>query len=307
MAKKTLNFRLFFSFSIKKIMHSYQHHFHAGNYADIFKHLLLITLVEQLQKKEKGLLLLDTHAGRAIYYHDDVNNRGVKYFYSVKNQLAAAKNFSALDKLFSITDFFKAKIQKLAYPGSSSILALLQRPQDRLISIEQQGKVFLELKQDWQKLELHKKNQQLLCGDGYQALGAYLPPVEKRSLIFIDPPYDQHYEFRNIIKALGIAHKRFASGVYAIWYPLLGNTARPFLEQLQKMPWTEALDVRFWPYPKSHPGMYGCGLLILNPPWPVAETLLSLLDYLQQTLGQHPEAGFSIRFLEMQKPKQALD
>lgn len=288
-------------------MHSYQHHFHAGNYADIFKHLVLITLVEQLQKKEKGLLLLDTHAGRAIYYHDDVNNRGVKYFYSVKNQLATAKNFSALAKIFSITDFFKTKTQKLAYPGSSSTFAFLQRPQDRLVSIEQQGKVFLDLKQDWQKLELGKKHQQLRCGDGYQAFHTYLPPAEKRGLIFIDPPYDQHFEFRNIIKALTIGHKRFPSGVYAIWYPLLGNTARPFLEQIRKMPWPEALDVRFWPYPQSHPGMYGCGLLLLNPPWPVADTLPPLLEHLQQTLGQHPDAGFSIRFLAMQKPKQVTD
>lgn len=276
-------------------MYSYRHSFHAGNFADVFKHTLLIILIRLLQKKEKGFFYLETHAGRGLY---DLNSpqaqKNKEYKQGIAKIYPYHKDNHYLKTYFHIIDQFN-KEQLLNYPGSPIIAAHLLRPQDRLLAIDALAPEVDILQQAMTSI----KNSKALQQDGYQALKAYLPPIERRGLVFIDPPYDYHDEVKTLLKGLSQAIERWQTGVYAIWYPLLRYKSMQLLkEKIPALPIKSVCYTELTVLPSHIEAMYGCGMLILNPPWQLDHEIQSILPYLWQSLKQTSDTGYILDYLK---------
>ena len=287
---------------------NYRHHFHAGNFADVMKHALLVQLVRGLQRKEKGCLLLDTHAGRGAYdlsraatgdslprqpEHPD----GIGRLWTRSDLPGALAGYIGLVRTFN-----EARSADLAfYPGSPWLLRLLARPQDRLAFCEMHPEEFEALRGEFaaeRRVSVHAM-------DGYRAVAAMLPPPEKRGLILIDPPFEARDEWTAIATALRDGLRRFPVGVYAIWYPLTERArVDEFFESLAGLPLPPTLAAEIVVAPDA-PKMKGCGLVILNPPWHFDREAAPTLGYLAEVLAQSPGSGSSLRWLVPESPSGA--
>lgn len=282
---------------------NYRHHYHAGNYADVFKHALLLQLVRAMQRKEKGFLYLDTHAGRGGYdlstttLLPDGRERapewpaGIGRFWGVSGLPEDLANYVAAVRAFNERAGGKAEELQF-YPGSPWIVQSALRAQDRAVLCELREDDAEALAIDFGR-ERRVSVQRM---DGYMALKAMLPPLEKRALVLIDPPFENASEFTDIRGGLREALARFPSGTYAIWYPI---TERAKSERFL----TEVADSPFAPpalcaelqiaADSSQVRMKGCGLLVLNPPWQIEAEFRRVLPVLAERLKQ--DAGGEAR------------
>lgn len=257
-------------------MLSYRHGFHAGNPADVFKHAVQIALVRAMQEKPAGITIIDTHSGPARY---DLSSEwalktrefepGIARLWNDSVELEALQDY--LDQVRVHNPDGRLRI----YPGSPLISAGLLRPVDRLVLCE-----------------LHPAEQQALsacfagqaqvqieAGDGYQAMQRHLPPATSRGLVMIDPSYELRDELDTMGKALRQALRRFAHGVYLIWYPQIEGRDLPIdslRESLDLGPeaWLD-LYVEFPPEQRLG-RMHGCGMVVINPPYRARERLIEL-------------------------------
>lgn len=282
---------------------NYRHHYHAGNYADVFKHALLLQLVRAMQRKEKGFLYLDTHAGRGGYdlstttVLPDGRERAPEWPAGIGRFWDAAGLPEDLAHYVAVVRAFNQRAGGAAerlqfYPGSPWIAQAVLRPQDRA--------VLCELREDDAEALAHDFRAQRRVSvqrmDGYTALKAMLPPPEKRALVLIDPPFENASEFADIRAGLREALQRFPSGTYAIWYPITERAKSDrFLREVGDSPFAppalcaelqiaaDAAQVR----------MKGCGLLVLNPPWQIEQEFRRVLPVLAERLKQ--DAGGEAR------------
>jgi 23S rRNA (adenine2030-N6)-methyltransferase len=280
----------------------YRHGFHAGNYGDVWKHTLLLLLWRMLQRKEKGLLYLDTHAGGGAYdllapAPGGPVGRLPEWPQGIGRVWAAPGPLPpALAAYVELVREFNARRGSAGgnlrfYPGSPWIAALARRPQDRLLFREQQAEAAAALRAEL----ADERRVTVECGDGYQAVRAALPPAERRALVLIDPPFEDQDEFAAVLGALREGLRRFSHGVYAVWYPLTqradADAFRAALLHETPPPtfWTE-LTVAADPQVR----LKGCGLLVINPPWQFADEVESLQPTLAALLGAE-EAGGTAR------------
>ena len=207
---------------------AYRHLFHAGNFADVFKHSLLTQLLLVLEKKDKPFFVLDTHAGVGLY---DLTHAWAQKNAEYKDGIALL--WDRKDVPNTLVPYLEAVRAENAdgtlrfYPGSPRIVRRLLRPNDRMVLIELNRK-------DCEELEgLYRGDRQVMVRmmDGYQALRAFLPPKERRGLVFIDSSFDRAQEFGRLTEGLAEAHRRFATGVYGLWYPLMEPTAMRAFER----------------------------------------------------------------------------
>jgi 23S rRNA (adenine2030-N6)-methyltransferase len=250
-------------------MLSYQHGFHAGNFADVIKHLTLTRLLNYLVQKDKPILYLETHSGRGIYdlTHPQAlktgeAQEGIQRLWAIRKQLN--------EDFFLYLDFLKHLNPNgilRYYPGSPWIALQALRPQDRLYCCELHHREFEFLQQ------MPKKGKRIIYDeiDGLTKLDALLPPPERRGLIFIDPSYEVKNDYRQIPAYLQKAFQRFSTGVYCIWYPIVD---KKFHEQLlrgfEKVTKDNTLQIELIIDPDMKLGMWGCGLWIINPPYVLA-------------------------------------
>lgn len=271
---------------------NYRHHYHAGNYADVFKHALLLVLVRAMQRKEKGFLYLDTHAGRGGYdltvpsVLPDGRERepewpeGIGRFAGAAGLPAALAEYLALIQRFN--DRCGAEIGSLQYyPGSPWFVQMLARAQDRL--------VLCELREDDADALAADFRQQagvvVRLTDGYNALKAMLPPVERRALVLIDPPFESKDEFADIVTGLREALRRFPTGVYAVWYPITERARVEAYHEAVRDLGVPVLAAELQVAGESAAvRMKGCGLLVLNPPWQIEREMAALLPVLVERL-----------------------
>jgi 23S rRNA (adenine2030-N6)-methyltransferase len=282
---------------------NYRHHFHAGNFADVFKHALLVQLVRGQQRKEKGFLYLDTHAGRGRYdlaaaaQGDTLARRpewpeGVGRLWTRTDLTPALEEYVAQVRAFDAADGATAPRD---YPGSPRLVCALARPQDRLALCEQHPDEFLALAAEFRaepRVAVHER-------DGYGALRALLPPPERRALVLIDPPFEAQDEFARIVAALAEGLRRLPAGVFAVWYPLTERArVDAFFAELSRLalPPTLALELTV-AGESSSLKMKGCGLAVLNPPWQFEQTAAPLLAQLADVLAHEPGAAASARWL----------
>jgi 23S rRNA (adenine2030-N6)-methyltransferase len=269
----------------------YRHSFHAGNFADIHKHVMLLALLAALKRKEKGFAYLETHAGRGAYDLSSPSPEaaaGDERFMTGEYRAEELRNFAAL-----IADFRKSRNQSRAYPGSPSIAARELRPQDRAIFSELNTSEARLLERE---LELSSRVR-VERGDGFERLRAWLPPVERRGLILIDPPYEEtHQDFDRVIAAIGDALQRFATGVIAAWYPIKDEREiRLWHDTFARAVGTESLASEIWLYPRdSQVALNGSGMLIVNPPYQVEERMREWLPELQSQLDVGHAGGTSV-------------
>jgi 23S rRNA (adenine2030-N6)-methyltransferase len=245
---------------------NYRHAFHAGNFADVMKHVCLVALLRGLSRKDSAWFYLDTHAGAGAY---DLTSAPAQktgeYRHGIGRLLKAPGPLppALAEYLDLIRPLLGDGDSPRRYPGSPLIAAVLARPQDRLVACELNPLEF-EALQIACSSALHVQRS-----DGYQALKALLPPRERRGLTLIDPPYERPDEFTRLAGELVAAHRRFATGVYALWYPLKDEAPVAGLKRaLKAAGLRRLLEVELRLTPLAQGGiLHGCGLLVLNPPW----------------------------------------
>ena len=264
----------------------YRHTFHAGNFADIHKHVTLLALLNSLKRKEKGFAYLETHAGRGAYELaqqsvEMIEGRG--RFDQGDYQADELREFATL-----IDGFRSHRTQTRAYPGSPVIAALQLRQQDR-------GVVTELVPSEERILEREigfSTRMRVERADGFERLRAWLPPPERRGLIFIDPPYEEsRQDFDRVTAAIVDALQRFSTGIYAAWYPIKEEReVRAWLEGFSREVRAETLASELWLYPRdSKVALNGSGMLIVNPPYQLAERMEVWLPELQAQLDVgHP-------------------
>ncbi len=265
-------------------MLSYQHGYHAGNFADVVKHTVLSRLLQYMTKKEKPLLYLETHSGRGLY--DLKSAQALKTGEALEGIESLWLQRKELPAVFS--PYLKAIMQLNAdghlryYPGSPELAIQASRIQDRLFFSELHTGEFDYLRQ------LPKRGRRVFYSDadGLENLAALLPPPERRGLIFIDPSYEVKSEYREIPLALKAAYQRFSTGTYCLWYPLVDNKLhQQLIRGLTSIEAANSLQVEFYLTRSEKSGMTGCGLWIINPPYVLPEELKLVLQALRKVFN----------------------
>jgi len=284
---------------------NYRHHFHAGNFADVCKHALLVQLVRGLQRKEKGFLYLDTHAGRGRYdlsvasRGDSLERKpehpdGIRRLWSHSDLPAALADYVSVVREFD-QQAGNSSAEPRFYPGSPRLVQAIVRPQDRLALCEKHPDEFAALRDEFTFANRASVHQI----DGYTALRAMLPPPEKRALVLIDPPFEEQDEFAQIITGLRDGLRRLPSATFAVWYPLTERArVDVFLEELAALgpPPTFAAEVTIAGY-DAPMKMKGSGLAVINPPWQVDAIIGPLVPVLAKLLAQAPGGSGQLRWL----------
>ncbi|HKB92138.1 MAG TPA: 23S rRNA (adenine(2030)-N(6))-methyltransferase RlmJ [Opitutaceae bacterium] len=284
---------------------NYRHIFHAGNFADVMKHALLVPLIRAMQRKDKGFLYLDTHAGVGGYdlsraEEGDTLKRQPEYPNGIGRLWSHIPVAEPLKAYLSLVKSYNQRQGATGaalrfYPGSPWIARLLAREQDRLalVDLHPDDGVALEGEFVFERgVKVHRM-------DGYTALKAMLPPPEKRALVLIDPPFEAQNEFDQIIRGISEALKRFPSGVYAIWYPLTSRArVDDFRYALMGLPLPPTLMMELSiAGEQSAIKMRGCGLVVINPPWQYDREADAILSELGEVLTQEPGAGSRLDWL----------
>lgn len=275
---------------------NYRHAFHAGNFADVFKHTLLIGLLQALRAKPAAFCYVDTHAGRGLYdLRGEEAQRTGEAADGVQRLLAAGELPAALRDYLDRVRAINADAQIARYPGSPLLAQALLREQDRAILCEWQEDEAAALRTALHgdaRCAIHRR-------DGYAALKALLPPAQKRGLVLIDPPFEaQGGEYAAIEKALEEAFRRWPNAIYAIWYPIKRREAIvPFHRWLRGVH-AEVLVAELLIHPDHSPlRLNGCGAAIVNPPWQFDRAVEAWLPAAQRLLAADPGAGSRLEWL----------
>ena len=267
----------------------YRHSYHAGNFADTMKHLVLLELLQALLRKPGEFVFIETHAGRGQYPIASREMRATAEYRAGIGRLL--ENRERLDG--SIRDYVElvlrlggdpqsGRLQR--YPGSPLLAAALLRPTDRAVLLELEPAERRALER---ALESHR-NVSVRGEDGYAALRGLLPPPERRGLVLIDPPYEQQAnEFERVHATLLDSHRRWATGIYAVWYPIKERApVARFHTRLADSGVRRILYAELSLFAEdSRVALNGSGMLIINPPWKLDSSLRALLPALQRALG----------------------
>jgi len=275
---------------------AYRHHFHAGNFADVFKHALLARLLVALAKKEKALCYLDTHAGIGRY---DLRHRWAqknREYESGIGRLWARQDAPALLAPYLEVVHAENPDGTLGvYPGSPVIAQRLLRPGDRMVLCELNEKDKDALRDNFAR----ERRAGVHLLDGFQAVKAFLPPRERRGLMLMDPSFDRKGEYARVVDALREAHRRFATGVCAFWYPLMEPAAlRAFERALRDSGVPQILQLELWVHPADWTvDLRGCGMLVVNPPFGFDAQAREILPWLVDVLAKPGSGGQRVRAL----------
>jgi 23S rRNA (adenine2030-N6)-methyltransferase len=260
---------------------NYRHAFHAGNFADVHKHVVLLALLERLKQKPKPLFYLDTHAGRGSYdLRAEDATRGGEWREGIARLAGRPVRSADLARYLQATH--AADAAPTHYPGSPLVALGALREGDRAVLVEQQPAEAQALKQ----ATLGRRGVAVVCGDGYAALKTYLPPRENRGLVLIDPPYEADTEFADAERALRFGLARWPNGIFALWYPIkAGAQTQRLNAALQASGLRKLLRLELTLRPADSPiGLNGSGLLIANPPWKFDGEMTAALDELHAAL-----------------------
>jgi 23S rRNA (adenine2030-N6)-methyltransferase len=263
---------------------SYRHIFHAGNFADVFKHALLTRLLIALGEKEKPYLYLDTHAGIGRYDLAHPWARKVREYENGIGKLWKEKAVPPeIEPYLDAVRALNPNGQLRFYPGSPLIAKRFMRPLDRMVLVELN-------KVDHEELEAvfsREKRVAVRPMDAYQALRAYLPPTERRGLVLVDSSFDRAREFDRIVKALKEAYGRWSSGMYAVWYPIMEPAPmRDFVGSVERSGIRKVLRAELVVRERDDSGIIpGCGMLVVNAPWKFDDEAKRIVQWLATKLG----------------------
>jgi 23S rRNA (adenine2030-N6)-methyltransferase len=276
-------------------MLSYRHLFHAGNFADVFKHALLARLLVALDAKETPYCYLDTHAGTGRY---DLRHPWAQKAREYENGIArlwARRDIpDALEPYLSVVRKENPDGNLRFYPGSPLLARRIARAGDRVVLSELNKTDFEELR----ALFARERRTAVHLLDGYQSLKAFLPPQERRGLVLLDSSFDRAREFSRIAKALKQAHARWPTGIYAAWYPLMEAPAmRGFARDVTATGVRKILRLELDIASVGAGTISGCGLLVINPPWRFDTEARALLDWLRGALSRSGDGSARVEWL----------
>lgn len=270
-------------------MLSYRHAYHAGNFADVVKHTTLVALLQALRRKETPCYVQDTHAGCGMY---DLRSaeaaQGAEYTMGIARILNQPDMPACVDEFVQWVYQLNAGDDVRSYPGSPAIIQQLMRTQDRLLLTELHPQDYEALYRQFhrdKRIAIHKQ-------DAYQGLKAFLPPKQKRGMVFIDPPYERRDEYQRVVQGLELGYQRWRTGVFAIWYPLMSQRLHSmFLQDVIASGIRKILLAELLIEPLGVEKRFaGCGMLIINPPWQLEDTLAQSYAWLTPIL-QSPVGG----------------
>lgn len=277
---------------------NYRHHFHAGNFADVVKHILLLGLLESLQRKDTPYCYIDTHAGCGLYDLGASAPQRTLEFKSGITRVKAAEG--TVPRL--VQDYQKAVAALQAersgfwYPGSPWLARHMAREQDRLVLMElhpEDAEILKEAFPRDHRLAVHAR-------DAYEGLPALVPPKEKRGLVLIDPPYEEERDdYAPVVELLAKAHAKWPTGMYAIWFPIKDHHAiTRFYRRLRNTGIPKMLTTELCVLPPDNQlGLNGTGMVIVNPPYQFADTASKVLAWLKPVLSEHPQACTKVEWL----------
>jgi 23S rRNA (adenine2030-N6)-methyltransferase len=268
---------------------NYRHAFHAGNFADVHKHVVLVALLTHLHKKAKPFFFLDTHAGRGLY---DLQSTEARRGGEWLNGIGRLRS-KPLPELTLYLEITGSTAQ--SYPGSPLIAAEMLRENDRAVFVEKQPVEAAAL-----RVELGRRpHVTVIDDDGYISLKAQLPPRENRGLVLIDPPFENDSEFADVTRALQMAIARWPNGMYCVWYPIKPGSAQSRMHRaLVDAGLKKLLLLELNILPSDSPlGLNGSGLLIVNPPYQLDDQMRSLMPQLHSVLSPEGSGGVRVEWL----------
>ena len=269
-------------------MLSYRHAFHAGNYADVLKHTVLILTLEYLLQKDKSLRIIDTHAGAGFYKLTGAQANKTGEFHGGIGKLWAMAQSgqplpASLKSYLAMVGKFNPGHSLQCYPGSPTIIQAFMREQDRLFAHELHPADAQYLKEHLG----HDKRIKIAEEDGFAGMQALLPPPDRRGLVLIDPSYEIKSDYSLVVKQVIQAHKRFATGTWAIWYPVVLRERMDEMEQALKKSGIKNIQLYELAISADNPdyGMTASGMILINPPWTLWSAMEETLPWLVDHLG----------------------
>lgn len=277
---------------------NYDHHYHAGNFADVFKHVILANLITAVAQKEKPFCVIDTHAGYNLYpIQSEEAHKSQEFKRGILPLMQQSKIPTAIQAYRAIIRNLNRNASDTIqyYPGSSYLTSILLRSQDQLIANDSHQPAYEALHKAFRnnsQVTLHQR-------DAYELLPAILPPKEKRGLILIDPPFENPHEFQSIIQTLKKALSRFPTGIYAIWYPIKEASITSFYHAIKALPVKNSLCCEIATTNLQHNllGLTACGMIILNAPWQFEKTIEPALKYLWTIWSLNQEGHYSVKYI----------
>jgi 23S rRNA (adenine2030-N6)-methyltransferase len=280
---------------------NYRHAFHAGGFADVIKHIVLVRILSYLQDKPAAFRVIDSHAGAGLYdLASEEARRGGEWLTGIARVMQARFSETTLPLIKPYLDIVRAfnpERDLKTYPGSPLIARALLRPQDRLTACEVEPQARKRL------IEALRRDTQarVVDLDGWLALPAFVPPKERRGLVLIDPPYEQKDEFERLAEGFGAAFAKWPTGSYVLWYPVKSrratdNLARYVADAVGAGPSPgKCLRLEFSVAPQTAGApLASAGLLIVNPPWTLMGELKAILPELEKPLGQGGAGRFRL-------------
>lgn len=272
-------------------MLSYRHSYHAGNFADVLKHCTQLAIIEYLKRKDKPFCYHDTHSGAGAYTVSSAEmQKNGEYQSGIGKLFGRHTGVGSIDHYIDLIGTLNPTGRLNHYPGSPQVALLARRPADRMQLTELHPADYSHL----QTLIGRAKKVKVYQQDAWQGLKSLLPPAEKRGLVLIDPSYEVKQDYKTIVTALQQAHKRFSSGIFAIWYPVLERKAtEQFIERLANAGIPNMLRIEHCILPDVENGMTGSGMIVVNPPYTLKADMDMALPVLDKLLSEG-ECGSTI-------------
>jgi 23S rRNA (adenine2030-N6)-methyltransferase len=280
---------------------NYRHAFHAGGFADVIKHIVLVRILIYLQDKPAAFRVIDTHAGAGRYdLAGEEARRGGEWLTGIARIMQARfseKTAALLKPYLDIVRAFNPQAPLTAYPGSPLIARALLRPQDRLTACEVEPNARKDL------IDALRRDAQarVVDLDGWTALPAFVPPNERRGIVLIDPPFEAKDEFERMAGGVAEAFAKWPTGVYLLWYPAKSRRvtdnlgSRVAAAAAAKEPPGKCLRLEFSVAPqRAGAALASAGVLVVNPPWTLADELKAILPELEKPLGQGGAGRFRL-------------
>ena len=278
---------------------NYRHVFHAGNFADVFKHIVLVRVLSHLCRKETPFRIIDTHAGIGRYdLTQGEASRTNEWRVGVGRLLEKPPGGIAGELLapyLSLVRGMNTGDKLKHYPGSPAVAQGLCRAQDRMIFCELHPDDYATLRRNVGR----DRRAKVAEIDGWSALKAYLPPKERRGAVLIDPAFEEPDEFRRLANGLQEAYRRWATGIYLLWYPIKDREEVRLFERRMaglQIPKILCAEIDVGVQPKNE-ALHACALIVVNPPWPLEDELKTILPALTRALGNEGGGKFRLDWL----------
>jgi len=275
---------------------SYRHSYHAGNYADVLKHTVMVSILDYLLQKDKPFCYLDTHSGCGAYQLDSEQSLKTGEFKDGIAKLWGKQNLPVpVSRYLEQVSTFNGVDKLNSYPGSPMICNQMRRDDDRMFLFELHPNEFTNMRGNFSG----DRRIKMANTDGLQGLIANMPPKERRGLVLIDPSYEIKTEYEEVVESLIAAHRRFATGTYALWYPVVKRTVINKMERALKASGIKNIqlfELGIQADSEEH-GMTSSGMIVINPPWTLLKEMQHSLPFLAETLGIDGQGQYRVETL----------